>query len=143
MRFLIKLVIVVVLVLMVVYFVSGVGEFDPSKQGRDARAAIGPGMTWTQVFDITDDPKKYRPIRKRTKRIGGETIEYLEPGPENKSNRASFVDRLNENTLPHGFLCTFRYSNSVAFTVSFDGTGTVVAVQDAMTMADLLQYDRD
>ena len=95
------------------------------------------------MFDITGNPKKYRPIKKKTKRIGGETIEYLEPGPESRFNRDSFVDRLNENTLPHRFLCTFRYSNSVAFTVSFDGTGTVVAVEDAMTMTDLLQYTRD
>ena len=143
MRFMFKLVIVVVAVLIVVYCVTGVWKFDPSKQGRDARAAIAPGMTWTQVFDITDDPRTYRPIKKTTKRIQGETIEFLEPGSENKFNRESFMDRLNENSLPYGFLCTFHYSNSVAFAVSFDGTGKVVGIQDAITMADLLQYDRD
>ena len=143
MKFLFKLVIMVVVLLIVLYFVSGVGKFDPSKQGRDARAAIGPGMTWTQVFNITNNPRNYRPIIKKTKRFGGETFEVFEPGPESRFNRDSFVNRLRENGLPYGFVCTFRYSNSVAFTVSFDGTGTVVAVEDAMTMATLLQYDQD
>jgi len=139
MKLIIKLVVAVVLVLLVVYYVGGYEGFDATKQGRDARAAIGPGMSWKQAFDITGDPREYRPIIKTTRRIGPETFDTYEPGPRNKFRRATVETRLAENTLPHGFICTFTYSGAVAFTVKFDNSGTVIGVTDAITMADLLQ----
>lgn len=38
-----------------------------------------------------------------------------------------------------GFLASLVYSSSEAFTIKFDGTGNVVSVTDAPTMADLPQ----
>ncbi len=123
-----------------VYFLGGYTSFDPSKQGIDARLNLAPGMGWEEVFEITTEPQRYRPILMKKKRIGGETMEFLEPGPPNKFNRDGFAQRLADNGLPHGFTCTFTYSSSVAFTVTFDGTGQVTSIHDAPTMADLLQY---
>ncbi|MBI4718174.1 MAG: hypothetical protein HY763_10245 [Planctomycetes bacterium] len=139
MKTLFKLIVALGILLTLAYYLGGVRGFDASQQGRDARAAIGPGMSWQQVFAATREPKKYRAILKETKKVGGQTQEFLVPGPENKFRREALAARLAENSLPHGFLCTFRYSESVAFTVTFDGGGNVVAVEDAATMADLLQ----
>ena len=141
MKTLSKLVVVVALILIAIYYIGGLKGWNPTQQGKDARAAIGPGMTWNQVFNVTGEPRKYQPMMKKTRRFGGETVEYFEPGPLNTFNPDTFGTRVKENALPHGFLCTFRYSGSVAFTVSFDGTGTVVGITDAVTMSKLLQYD--
>ena len=140
MKFLVTLVVVIALILIAVYYIGFEG-WDPAKQGRDARAAIGPGMTWTQVFAITGDPKIYRPIQKKSEQTSGGIIELFQPGPQNPFDRQRLTARLAENSLPHGFICRFGYTNAVAFKVRFDGTGTVVSVQDAATMATLLQLD--
>lgn len=140
MKLLIKLVVVVALVLIAIYYLS-LQNWDPAQKGRDARAAIGPGMTWKTAFDITGDPRKYRPIIKKSERSMGSVVGLLQPGAQNKFSRQGLADRLAENSLPYGFICRFDYTNAVAFTVRFDSTGTVVSVEDAATMATLLQYD--
>jgi len=139
MRFLLSTVVSVALLLVVVYYVGGVKGWDPSQQGRDAKAKITPGMSWKKVLDLTGEPKKYRAIVKKTDRIGSETHEYFVPGPPNPFRRSRIEERLVENSLPHGFLTTFIFSSSVGFTVKFDGAGNVEYVDDATTMADILQ----
>ena len=141
MRFLFGMVVSIALLLVVVYYVGGVKGWDPSQQGRDARAKIAPGMSWKKVFDATGEPTKYRPIVKKTNRVGGETYEYFVPGPVNAFRRARVEERLVEDSLPHGFLTTFVFSSSVAFTVRFDGAGNVDYVEGATTMADVLQLN--
>ena len=127
----------------VVYYAGGYATFDPEQQAGDAKAALKPGMPWQQAFDITGDPPKYRPIFKKEKKSGGETYVTYQPGAPNKFDRSSVADRLANNSLPHGFICTFVYSTSIAFTLTFDGAGALVNVSDAPTMADLLQYPKD
>lgn len=127
------------LVLVVVFKFGGYASFDATQQGKDARAKIGRGMMWTKVFDITGNPRRYRTIQRTVQRIGGEEMEFFKPGPANKFKRASVAARIAENSMPHGFMSTHSFSSQEAFTVTFDATGTVVGVEDAMTMADLLQ----
>jgi len=122
-----------------VYYVGGLKGFDPSKQGLDAKAKIGPGMKWTAVLDITGDPGKFQPLIGKIERVNGQDVEVIEVGPLSKFSRANIERRLADKSLPHGFLCTFLYSDQVAFTVKFDGDGLVENVQNAATMADLLQ----
>lgn len=122
-----------------IYYAGGLSGFDAAKQGLDAKARIGPGMKWTAVLDITGDPSKFQPLIGKIKRIGGEEVEVIEVGPRNKFSRENIERRLADKNLPHGFLCTFLYSDSVAFTVKFDADGLVETIQDAPTMADLLQ----
>ena len=122
-----------------VYFLGGYANWDPSEQGRKARAAITPGMSVAQVVDIAGEPRKYRPMKKETDDSGGELIEFIVPGPPNTFNLESVEHRLQEGSLPHGLMITYMFSNRVAFSVMFDGNGTVTHTEDAVTMADLLQ----
>jgi hypothetical protein len=55
-------------------------------------------------------------------------------------DRKVLEPRLANNEVPHGFILSYLFSNSVAFAVVFDETGAVTEVHDEETMADLLQY---
>jgi hypothetical protein len=140
MKTLVKVIVAGALFLGVIYYLGGVQGWDPSQQGIDNRAAITPGMAWTKVFDITGDPREYRPLKKKAAGPGG-LLEMVVPGARNKFRRERVAQRLKEVSLPEGFEVTFRYSGKVAFTVTFDLLGNVVRVGDAVTMRDLLQYD--
>lgn len=120
------------------YFFGGYGSFDPSQQGLDKKAKIHPGMTHAQVFDITGNPRKYSIINRHKEGAGANEIEYLKPSIPVNFDRARVDQHIKDGTLPEGFLCVFNYSNSVAFAVTFDAKGIVTSVDDALTMADLL-----
>jgi len=139
MKALLATIVLVAMALAAVFYLGGFSGFDATEQGKKARAAIGPGMSYTQVFDIAKEPRKYQMIQRKTRRVAGQEIEYFEPGPPNRFKRDSFERRLRDNEMPHGFIISYNYSNKEAFFVTFDGTGTVVGIDDAPTMADLLQ----
>jgi len=126
----------------ILYYTAGYSSFDPSKQGRDHRAAITPGATWKQVVDI-NPPKKWRAMIKTKKKVGKEEIETIEPGPQNPFDGDRVAARLADGSLPHGFRFDYVYSGSVAFAVVFDEVGLVTEVQDLVTMGDLLQIEKD
>lgn len=117
----------------VIFYSGGVSSFDPSDQGLKARAALTPGMSFSQACDLTGDPKKFRIINRKVEKIRGEEVVSFVPSPRVKCSRERINERLAEGSLPHGFLCTFTYSASVAFTVKYDQTGSIVLVMDAMT----------
>ncbi|MCH7591744.1 MAG: hypothetical protein IH989_03035 [Planctomycetes bacterium] len=117
----------------IVFYSGGISGFDPSDQGLKARAALAPGMSFSQACDLTGDPKKFRIINRKVERIRGEEIVFFVPSPRVKCSRERINERLAEGSLPYGFVCTFTYSASVAFTVEYDKTGAVVAVTDAVT----------
>ncbi|MCH8241368.1 MAG: hypothetical protein IH897_02010 [Planctomycetes bacterium] len=129
----------VALGLAAMYYGGGFSGFDATQQGKDARKAIGPGMSWKQVFDVAREPRNYQTIQRTVNRVGGVDMEFFKPGPANRFVLDTFKKRLADNDLPHGFIVTYYYSNQEAFIVRFDGTGTVEYVEDAITMADLLQ----
>jgi hypothetical protein len=143
MKVVVGLVVLAVLIGGIVYYAGGVASFDPSQQGRDARAAIKPGMTWKKVVDVAGAPSKYRVIQEKVKRWAGEETVTYEPGAFNPFNADRLGARIAEDSVPHGFLFNYQFSDTVAFTVHFDGTGTVMGIQDAGTLADLLQMDPD
>lgn len=122
-----------------VYYLGGLKNFDATQQGKDARAKIGPGMKWTAVLDVTGDPGRFQPLIGKIVRVNGADQEVIEVGPRNKFSRENIMRRLADKSLPHGFLCTFHYSDQEAFSVTFDGDGLVESVETAPTMADLLQ----
>ena len=123
----------------VFYYVGGYASFDPSDQYRKAKAAIGPGMTWEQVFQVTGDPRKYRIVNRHVERSGGEEHESFSPSAPVDFRRERVSAALSSNGLPHGFVCRFDYTTSEALQLTFDGTGTLIAIEDATTMADLLE----
>jgi hypothetical protein len=122
-----------------VYYFGGFGKFDPTAQGRQVKASLKPGMTHKQVFDIAGDPRKYRVINRKVKRVHGQDIETLEAGPEVEGDRSRIEARIAEGSLPNGFVCLYYFSHQIAINVRFDGKGTLVDVSDAPTLADLLQ----
>ena len=126
-----------------VYYLGGFGTWDPTEQGREKRAKIHPGMPYTEVFDnITGDPRKDRSTNLKKERSGGQESEMLVPSPEVPFIRERVDGHMKSNGLPHGFTATFKYSERLAFTVYFDGSGNVTKLEDAMTMADLLQMPK-
>lgn len=124
----------------ILYFTGGYGSFDPSEQGRKARAALAPGITHTRAFDLCGDPRKVQKIRRHVERVHGEEIVTYVPGPPANTSRERIDERVKAGGFPHGFVIPYRYSESVAFAVRFDELGIVEGVQDLVTMADLLQY---
>ena len=122
-----------------VYYFGGYGSWDPSEQGQQKRAQIQPGMSCAKIFDeITGNPRKYRIINMR-KEHGHE---MLVPSAEVNFDRARVDDHIRNNGLPYGFTATFVYSQAEAFTMTFDSKGNIVALEDAVTMADVLQMNR-
>lgn len=138
-----KIVLILALVIGIVgYFVFTSGDFanfDPNQQGRDARAAISDGMSWDEVNSEAGDPQEYRPLQKRSRGTGANKFDTVKAGPEIPFTPNGLADRLSQGSLPHGFVFDYRFSQSVAFRVSFDSEGLVTGVEDLVTMADLLQ----
>ena len=76
------------------YYGGGYASFDPSEQGRQAKAAIKPGMTWKQVVDAATAPKDYQVFIEQTKRVGNEEVKMVKPGPRNRFKRDVLAGRL-------------------------------------------------
>jgi hypothetical protein len=121
-----------------VYDRGGYGSFDPTEQGRKVKAGITPGMAYGAVFDLAGDPTRFRIINRKVETVRGEEVVTFVPGPEVKTDRGRIKARVEENSLEHGFVCTYIFSHQAAFHIVFDGAGDVKDVTDAMTMADLL-----
>lgn len=140
-----KVILVLLLLLagggLLMYYGGGYEDLDPSQQGRDARERIQRGMSWEEVIDVTKAPRKYTKMIVTGVVGAGEEMELVKRGPKLKFDPARVTARLEKGELPHGFVFDYRYSESVAFSVSFDAEGNVVAVDKMTTMHDLLQYD--
>lgn len=139
MKAIIVLMLAIGLVIAGVYFFGGYQSFDPDKQGRDAKATIKPGMTWTQVIGIAGENPKLQTISLSKRKVGKRTIEELMIGPKVEFNRAKVSRRLTNGEYPQGFILSYMFSEQVAFAVEFDSKGVVVDVSDETTIADLLQ----
>ncbi len=144
MKAILVLLLLIVIGGIVLWYGGGYSSFDPSQQGRDARAAIAVGMDWADVVNGAGEPKEYRIFLKREKVVltgedGAFDMLLLEPGAANRFNPTTITNRIAEGSLPHGFQFEYRFSHSVAFAVIFDETGTVTAIEDLFTTSDLLQ----
>lgn len=137
-RTMVALVAVVVAALVAWYYFGGVHTFDPDAAGRDARAKIAPGMTWTQVVDQTTAPRKFIPYRRLTKKLAGQDVQVVERGTPIPFDRALMTRDMAAGGFPDGFIFPYQFSHQVAFEVEFDAKGIVTGVADMRTMADLL-----
>lgn len=117
------------------YYGGGFATFDPSQQGRDAKAQIAPGMAWKKVIDVAGEPREYCVMIVKKG--------FVVPGPSVPFQSDQLAQRVAENSLPEGFAFQYRFSESEAFDVTFDASGTVQHVQDAITMATLLDMPKD
>jgi len=122
---------------------GGYATLDPTQQGKDAKAAIKPGMTWKQVIDQTTEPRKFCMTLRKTKMVGGEEVEFDKPSVPMDFDIEGFTKAFNDDEYLWGFRFNYSYSSSVAFAVEFDPSGNVIYVLDMMTMADLFQMPKD
>lgn len=126
------------LVLGGVYYFGGYKSFDPTKQGRDAKAAIKPGMTLKQVVDVAGGNPKFQPINTFTRKVGNQTIEEERAGLPVDFKQDRVTQQVKQNALPKGFILNYKYSEQTALDVHFDSTGMVTHVTDAVTIGTLL-----
>lgn len=130
MKFILGLLLVCGALFLLMYYGGGLSGFDPSQHGRDAKAAIQPGMSWKKVMDAAGKPREYRImiIQKG----------FPKPGPVGAFDEKALAGRIDAGTMENGFVFGYRFSESVAFDVYFDGAGNVTTVADAITMSKLL-----
>lgn len=114
---------------LLMYTLGGVDSFDPEQQYKDALAAAKPGMTWRQIITAVKPPKKYRPLEKQVKNIGGESFETFVPMARNGFVEESFAGKLADGHLEYGFWFEYMFTPKHGLIVQFDGTGTVIMVQ--------------
>lgn len=124
--------------LAVMYSQGGYQSFDPVQAGKDARAAIQPGMTWDQVVDLAKATPKFCYILEHMEVINGQQIPVLKQSSASQFNRKKVERKLANNELPNGFVLQYKFTETVAFEVACDGTGTVTEIRNMMTVADLL-----
>ena len=135
MKAVIVLVVLLGLVVAGVYFFGGYRTLNPNEQGEKAKAAIKPGMSWTKVLDIAGKNPKYRSMSILKDKDGNESTKV---GIEVEFDRSKLAGRVKNGEVRAGFKFVYRFSEKVAFEVTFDGSGNVDSVEDIMTMADLL-----
>jgi hypothetical protein len=139
MKIVVGIIALILVGLAAMYFFGGYKELDPDKQGREAKAAITPGMTFKQVIDAAGKPRKARTISVHKRKDGDEWIEDEQIGPLSEFKQNVIEDRLRQNNAPYGFILHYYFSDQVAFEVRFDAQGVVEEIYDVRTMADLLQ----
>ena len=141
MKALIILVLLFAAVVFAVYHFGGYGKLDPSQQGRNARAAITAGMTWTQVVTAAGAPRHFVLLIEAGKHpTTGEPL--IKDGPKMNYNADAIAARVKDGTAPHGFFFPYTFSHSEAFKVEFDAAGTVVYVDDLQTLNKLLDMPK-
>jgi hypothetical protein len=133
------LIILVVIAGAAVYYFGGYGSYDPTQKGRDAKAAISPGMTLEEVIDAIGQPTKYAELVKETQKQGALVSESIKPTALMSFNLQNVRYRIDHNEVPEGFFLLYHYSAQASFEVHFNGKGIVTDVRDHATVADLLQ----
>lgn len=113
---------------------GGYATFDPEQQAKDARAAVTPGMAWTKVVDAIGEPDKYYVHLKEKVGRGTNAFEMIKIGPGVKFRREALAQRVNEGSLPVGFRFNYRFTTATAFSIVFDGTGTVTHLEDGVAL---------
>lgn len=149
MKVVIILLVLIAVGLAAVYYISGYASFDPTQEGLEAKKAITPGMAWTKVLDIAGEKAKYQEVSaEKISAVGSMTTVLraaeeegfvLVAAPKQAFDRKRVARLLANGEMPYGFALSYAFSNSVAFRVVFDETGSVLTITDEMTMADLLQ----
>ncbi len=136
MKFLIGLVLVVGIGYGAMHY-GGLLSFDPAQQGRDAKAAIKPGMSWQKVVAVSK-PGECRFYVIQKKNIGGNEIEISKPGPFMPFDAKNLEDRIGNDSLPEGFEFLYKFTTEMQFMVKFDSAGDVEYLSKPPTMNDLL-----
>ena len=138
MKVILVLIVLAVIVVGLVYKFGGYESFDPTEQGREAKAKIQPGMTIKQVVDIAGPNGKLHNISVQKQKIRGEEVIKTVKGPGVDFGPDTLTARVQRKELPNGFTIEYTFSQQAAFEVMFDSAGKVTGIEDVQTMADLL-----
>jgi hypothetical protein len=84
-------------------------------------------------------PVRFKHINLKDEKIGNKRVKVPRAGTELDFDRAKFDGWVAKGELPNGFVFCYKFSEQVAFNVTFDSTGKVEDVEDAVTMSTLLQ----
>lgn len=93
-----------------VYYFGGYSSFDPDKQGRDAKAAITPGMTWTQVLAVAGENPKLHTISIYTSKVAGQTVKERRVGPAVNFTKNKVSRGLSSGSYQNGFILSYHFS---------------------------------
>ena len=106
-------------------------DFDPTQQGKQARAAIKEGASWTEVIDVAGEPRKWKE--------GDSAFEFVTGYDSFDSKTGDQIrQQLEKGELRLGFCFLYRFSDAATFAVNFDKNGQVMNLQDKESKSDLL-----
>jgi hypothetical protein len=122
------------------YFYS---SWDPQELAAEARAAISPGMHWTQVVEDAGKPGKYQIIRIDEEEGPLGTLELRRPGTLRPFDHAELEAEIAAGGMSEGFTLNYVFSQQHQFRVWFDSAGNVEEIEENKLMQRLLQLDDD
>ena len=106
-------------------------DFDPTEQGKQARAAINNDATWTEVIAVAGEPRKWKD--------GDSAFDFVMGyDPFDSQAHDELRQQLEKGPRKMGFCFLYRFSNDATFAVNFDKSGLVMNVQDKESKSDLL-----
>ena len=120
---------VAVVVMYLAGFSNG-GSFDPTEQGREARAAVEECASWTAVLDRVGEPRNWRDSTSN--------FDFLYTERFDETTRDFIAEQLEKNGFPYGFSFFYRFSDAVTFAVNFNRKGELSNVQDKEGKGDLM-----
>lgn len=138
MRTLITFVIVVGGIVAGVWYLVENSKFDPDAQGEQAFTSIKPGMTWKKVVDVAGEPRNWQEVQIKKRSSGGIEWEEMELAVAGKYEASVVRRRIDDASLPDGFVFPYMFSARYAFSVWFDQDGYVTEVTKDRTAADLI-----
>ena len=100
---------------------SSYSSFNPTQQGREARAAAKECTTWTEILDRVGAPPKWRDSTS--------DFDFEYPDRFDETTRDFIAEQLKKNAYPFGFSFYYRHSDAVSFSVNFDGKGNQLNIQ--------------
>ena len=106
--------------------------FDPTEQGRQARAAINTGAPWTEILEVAGEPRKWKEGSSGFDFVLG----YL---PFDEATRDEIRQGLEKDELRQGFCFLYRFSDAATFAVNFSRRGVVLNIQNKESKADLME----
>lgn len=131
-----KVVIVLVVVLLIGVFAlkftrSSAESFDPAAQGKETRAKIQRGDTWTDVLEKAGDPSRWR--------AGTSDLDFNYNDKYEADTRDVIAKGIENHEYGFGFSFLYRFGSAVTFAVNFDETGRFMNIQDKVSARELAE----
>lgn len=131
MKALVWLLVLVVVVGGGFFLVKSMAGFDPAKQAEQFRSDVRMAKTWQDVLAI-EEPSQWATINLSPNSLSGVSAPV-------RFDRKKFEDRASSGSLPaDGFVFYYSFTAEDAIDITFDGSGNLASVDEALTGKDLL-----